>query len=70
MWYCADFALDNRFYQLSIDVADYWSMFTGKMNQEDQGAIYQTWAFLLLRKKFFLLKLLVFLIGGVQNKNI
>jgi hypothetical protein len=46
MWYCADFAFDNTFCQLSVDVTDSWSVFTAKMNQEDQGAIYQTWTFL------------------------
>jgi hypothetical protein len=67
MWYCADFSFDNTFYQLSVNVTDSWSILKAKMNQEDQGAIYQKMGIFVIKKEFFLLKLVVFLIGGVQK---
>jgi hypothetical protein len=64
MWYCADFAFDNTFYQLSVDVTDSWSVYRRSRCHISNMGIF------VIKKEIFWLKLVVFLIGGVQNKNI
>jgi len=70
MCYCADFAFDNIFYQLSVPVTDSWECVYSKNKPRRLRCYISTMGIFVIKKGNFLLKLVVSRIGGAQNKDI
>jgi hypothetical protein len=70
MCYCADFAFDNIFYQLSVPVTDSWECVYSKNEPRRSMCHISNMGIFVIKKDNFLLKLVVFCIGGAQNTDI